>query len=159
MPTETKLLYNRRLLTDREAFAFYRNNAKFRSLSTTPRMEAHSKIVRAFYKEIADNMIESSGGVFLEGFGYFVNLMNPKKTVVNMKRKWAKKDLYLNPHTKSRVFHPVFLPITYHFKLKLFIMDRMFNRDLKTRLKNKLISKMKYFNHYGILNSIFKNKK
>jgi hypothetical protein len=159
MPTETKLLYNRRTLTDRDAFAYYREHSKLRTLSTTPRMESHSKIIRAFYKEIADSMVESSNGVFLQGFGYFVNLMNPIKSVVAFKRSWVKKDLYLNPHTKGRVFHPTFLHICNNFKFRFFIMDRTFNRTLKTKLKQQLVAKKKYFNNYGILNSLYKNKK
>lgn len=159
MPTETKRLYNKRLLTDKHAFRYYRENAKHRNLENTKRMEHHSSLLRAFYKKIAEKMVDNPHGVFLKNFGYFTILMNPKKTTATLKRGWLEDKIILNPHTNGRVFHPIFLPIGNNPKFKLFIMDKSFSRKLKMRLKDKLRSKVKYMNHYGLLNSMYKNKR
>lgn len=158
MPNETKMLYNRKLLTDKDAFKFYRENAKFRDIKNTHRIDAHTTLIRAFYKKIAHHMVDNPHGVFIKNFGYFTILMNPIKTSVNIRRGWLEEKLILNPHTDMRVFHPVFLPICNNFKFKLFIMDKAFTRKIKMKLSKKLREKVKYFNHYGLLNSMYKNK-
>jgi hypothetical protein len=159
MPSEVKRLYNRKLLTDKEAFKHYRENAKHRDFENTGRSEHHGALVRKFYKKIGEKMIENPHGVFLRNFGYFTILMNPNKTTGVLKRGWLKDKVILNPHTNGRVFHPIFLPICNNSKFKLFIMDKTFSRNIKMKLKNSLRKKVKYLNHYGLLNSMYKNKK
>lgn len=159
MPTAVKRLYNRRLLTDKHAFKYYRENSKHRNFDNIGRMEDHAAIVRAFYKKIGDKMITNNNGVFLKNFGYFTILMNPIKTTPIIKRGWLENRTILNPHTDRRVFHPVFLPICNNAKFKYFIMDKSFVRPLKMKLKDSLRRKVKYMNNYGFLNSLYKNKK
>lgn len=157
--TETNRLYNRRLLTDKHAFKHYRENAQHRNFDNVGRMEHHASLVRSFYGKISEKMIDNPNGVFIEHLGYFTILMNPVKKTTKMKRGWLEDKTILNPHTNGRVFHPIFLPIVNNFKFKFFIMDKAFVRPLKMRLKESLRRKVKYFNHYGFLNSIYKNKK
>lgn len=154
-----KRLFNRRLLTDKYAFKYYRDNAKLRDFDNIGRMEDHAKLVRAFYKKIAEKMVDNHNGVFIKHFGYFTILMNPIRTTTIMKRGWLEEKTILNPHTNGRVFHPIFLPICNNPKFKLFIMDKSFARPLKMRLKESLRKKVKYLNNYGFLNSMYKNKR
>lgn len=154
-----KRLFNRRLLTDKYAFKYYRENQEYRDFKNIGRMEDHAVIVREFYKKIGEKMISNTNGVFLKNFGYFTILMNPIKTTTIMKRGWLESKTILNPHTDRRVFHPIFLPICNNTKFKFFIMDKSFVRPLKMRLKETLRRKVKYMNNYGLLNSMYKNKK
>lgn len=155
MPSFTKVLYNRRTVTDVPAFKYYREKEKHRDLDIIRRREDFSKIVRMFYRKVGDKMIDNPNGVFIRGFGYFVNVMNPIKEVGMFH---PTKKLLINPHTDGRMFYPLFLPITRNRNLRLFVMDGRFAKPIRTRLSKELKKKKKYFNHYGILNSMFKYK-
>ena len=63
MPSEKRSVLGKRFLTDRDAFAFYRNNAKHRTIENIPRIENYRKIVNAFYQKIGEKMVEKRGEV------------------------------------------------------------------------------------------------
>lgn len=147
--------FNRRLLTDIYAFRYYRKKAKKRNMEHTKRWEHHGKYVTRFWEKVGEKMIENPHGVSIEHLGYFTVIMNPQKTGA----EWLGKDYLLNSHTDGRQFHPIFLPIVNDTLFKLFIMDKGFVRQLKGRLSKNLKEGKKYFNHFGILYSMYKNKR
>lgn len=148
----------RRSLTDQKAYSFYKSKSKKRQIKNTPNLTKYNKIISAFYKKIGDKMLEKRGGVFLPGFGYFVVLLNPIKQVLDSIYK-TEGSILLNAHSNSMVYHPAFIPTCTDASMKSFVMDRYFNRDFNKRLGLKIKSGMKFTNHYGLLLSIFKNKK
>lgn len=157
--TPHDLLFNKRLVVDKEAFRHYRENAKHRSMEHTYRIERYKVMVRAFYAKIGEKMVDNPHGVYIRRFGYFTVLMNPRRSFFKLNRVWIGEKVLLNAHTDGRMFHPIFLPIGNNFKFKLFIMDKYFTRKIKMRLKESLENRVKYYNHYGLLNSIYKIKR
>ena len=103
-------------------------------------------------------MLEKRGGVFLPGFGYFVILLNPIKRVIDSKYK-TDDSILMNAHSNSMTYHPAFLSTSVDASMKTFVMDKYFNREFNSKLSRKIKNGMKFTNHYGLLLSIFKNKK
>ena len=148
---------DRKYLTGQEAFSFYKDNSKHRKIENTPNLAAYRKIVVSFYDKIAENMIESKGGVFIGGFGYFVVLLNPIRKV--QRPTYNKETFYLNAHSNSRVYHPTFIPMTTNYDLQFFVMDRAFTRGVRRRISEKLKLGHKYRNHFGLMMSLFRKAK
>lgn len=159
MPTDRRSVFKKRLVTDQKAFSFYKKKSKKRKIKSTPDLATYRKIIVSFYKKIGKKMSENRGGVFLPSFGYFVVLLNPIKKLVTSTYKNDTRSFYMNPHSDSRVSHPAFLSMAYDNSMRYFIMDRAFASPLKKEISNNLINGKKYTNHYGLLLSIFKNKK
>ncbi len=158
MPNGKSPTVKRELVTDKMAFAFYRENAKNRNVKNTNHISKYSKIVKAFYSKVGDKLVEKKGGVFLPGFGYFVVLLNPIKRVVDSAYK-DNQMILINAHSNSRTYHPAFLNVSVDLSMKSFTMDKFFSRSVKKRLGQQIKAGVKYRNHFGLLLSIFKNKK
>lgn len=148
----------RESITNQKAFSFYKERSKFRKVRNTPNLTKYNKIISSFYKKIGGKMLEKKGGVFLPGFGYFVILLNPIKQVFDSVYK-TEEVILLNPHSNSMMYHPSFISTCVDASMKSFVMDRYFNRDFKRKLAIKIKKGVKFTNHYGLLLSIFKNKK
>lgn len=148
----------KRSVRDQQAFAFYKKNSKYREVKNTDHLTTYGKIIGAFYKKIADKMLEKPGGVFIPGFGYFVILLNPIKKVVDSVYETGQSFL-INPHSNSMTYHPALLSTCVDASMKPFVMDKHFNKGFKKELSLKIKSGMRFRNHYGLLLSIFKNKK
>lgn len=151
-------VFNKRFLTDQDAYTFYKNGSKKRQIKNTPTLGIYRKIIVSFYKKIGEKMIEEKGGVFIGGFGYFVLLLNPIRKI--QKPVYKKNSFYLNAHSDSRVYHPCFIPMTRNYNMRFFVMDRAFTENVRSLISKKIISGHKYRNHFGLLLSLFrKNKK
>lgn len=158
MPSEKRSVLGKRSLTDRDAFAFYRDNARHRTMENISRFEDYRKIVYAFYNKIGEKMVQKKGGVFIGGFGYFVVLLDPRRKV--SKPTYLDDDkFYLNAHTNSMVYYPAFIPMNNSVDMRGFVMDRAFVRGLRYDLSQELKSGKKYTNHYALLLSTFRKKK
>lgn len=148
-------IYNRRLINDIEAFRFYRQKSKLRNFDNTHRWEEHRKLINKFWDKVGTYMVENPNGVFIRNLGYFTILMNPKKQIT----EWKNKEMIINSHTDGRKFYPIFLPITKQSMMNVFILDHSFVKPLRHKLSKELKKGKKYYNHFGVLYSLYKNKR
>lgn len=148
----------RYLVTDKEAFKFYRENAKFRDKEFTKNISTYRKIINEFYSKIADHLVENEGGVFIKNLGYFSVIMYPKKQVVKV--PYNKKG-FTNFLTNNRVYLPTFFSVVKRNPLLNFwVMDRTFSRSkVKERLSKNLLSGKKYKTFISTIYSLYTFKK
>jgi len=146
-------------IASKDAFNYYKSQAKLRNPETTYRLNQYVKIVNAFHSKVADKLVESVGGVFLDNFGYFCMAVHPKKEVIKVPYK--KDGDYFNFKTDNKLVTPMFFGIARKKPLlRFWVMDRTFSRrNVKARLHKKLISGMKYKNFVSTLSSLYLIKK
>ena len=103
----------------------------------------YSELLNAFSDAITDSAIESQGGVYLDGVGYFCNLLIPKKM----------KEL---KHGELNLHNPyVHLPTFFGQKSTPFVnwrADRAYNKRYKQMLSKSLKSGKRYKSHYNQIN-------
>lgn len=58
-------------LRDYKAYQYYRDNSKLANLEDIENFVEHGKIVSKFYDLVGQKLTEASGGVFVDGLGYF----------------------------------------------------------------------------------------
>ena len=144
----------RERVTDRDAFTYYRENAKHRDKNFTNNIIVHNKVLNLFYGKIADKLVENVGGVFIKGLGYFGIVMHPKKQLIKVPYN---KSGYANFKTQNRLFLPMFFGITRGNPLMNFwVMDRTFSRqNVKSRLHKSLMAGKIYKNYISTLSSLY----
>jgi hypothetical protein len=137
-------------LSDRENFQYYREAAKGYSKRFKHRDE-YQRFVRLFFKEVAKQLVDSVGGVYLKGIGYFGVLMLPEKT--QLKYRFGGISNF-NPHTDNYTYRLTFYPEQRaNTMLPLFGMEREFIMGVKKRLVRNLKSGVRYKTHiYSIQN-------
>lgn len=141
--------------TDLEAFRHYKKTSKHRNKEHIPNHRAYTKFINAFYEKIATKLVESTGGVFLDNFGYFSIVEHPKKQV--MKVPYAGVKDYFNFHSDNKVYSPTFFGIGKNKNLLNFwVMDRTFSRrKVKSQLHRALIAGKKYKTYVATLASLY----
>ena len=145
-------------ITDREAFRYYRVNAKRRNKKHTRELADFRRIIIAFYGKIALNLIKGVGGVFIKNLGYFTNIIHPRR--YHMQVVYNKQG-YSNFRTNNRLVTPSFFGISPGNPLfDFWIMDRAFSsKFVKQKLYKSLISGKKYKTYVGTLQSLYTVKK
>lgn len=143
-----ELTYPEVIITDMKAYYFYRQEVdKIPSSYRIRTYREWKKIVKAIWKETSVSLLESTGGVNINGFGYFVNWMCPLKKVVRRFNGEKIVNRGFNDHTEHHSFHPMFLPqVVYGNPFAEWTMDYKFTDDFKRALYKKLISGQKYKN-------------
>lgn len=146
------------LVTDREAFKHYRENAKHRDVNYTNSLYRYKKVINAFYGKIADKLVENTGGVFIKNLGYFSIVMHPRQQYIKV--PYSKKG-FANFKTGNRLFLPTFFGIVKGNPLMNFwVMDRTFSRkNVKHRLHQALLSGKKYKTYISTISSLYLFKK
>lgn len=139
---------------DYDFFRYYKSKSEHRNLKNIYRFNDLSKVVKDFWGIVEDHMLNNSGGVFIDKFGYFCITMNPKKSVsIGRNRK-----KYLDSHTKTRNFFLTFISSTKDPVFNSFSMDRAFSRKVKKKLVEKLKKGKKYYNYFPELTQVLKDR-
>ena len=145
-------------VTDSAAFKHYRENAKYRDMEFTNHISVYKKVISEFYKKIGDALVESEGGVYIKGFGYFTVMMYPKKYIVRVPYN---TDGFANFKTSNYLYVPTFFgqsgknPL-----LNLWVMDRTFSRRaVKSRIHKALVAGKKYKTYVSTLLSLYSYKR
>jgi nucleoid DNA-binding protein len=141
-------------ITSKEAYNHYKSTAVFRKKENTYTLRQYSKIVRAFYSKVADNLVENEGGVFLKNFGYFTVIAHPKRQVVKVPYGDVE---YFNFNTDNHLYLPTFFNISRGKPLlNLWVMDRTFSRSkVRARLHKALVSGKKFKTYVATLASLY----
>ena len=135
-------------LLSREAYEFYRTNRK-RAAEGINEYNLYKKAVSGLFTVISDMMVESEGGVYLEGFGYLCNISYPNKW------KDGKGKSLFQKIKKYQYYFPYFIPdaetrgwtMSDSFEDKL---ERKLNlQDVKYKLHFDLVSTIRVANDYA----------
>lgn len=138
---------------DYNAFKYYRDNNKYRNPDNTANYVAHGKILSKFYEKVGQKMVEGTGGVFIEGLGYFGAVINPKK---NIRSYFGQEKLLINKSTSGYSYSLAFVPISKDNILREYVADNSFSTKVKKAFSQAVKSGKKYsfnflsfFNRYG----------
>ena len=132
------------------------NRARFMGMGLYKRMYKHMKykdnkchkklniVLRKIFENMANEIIESDDGLYMEGLGYFYVFMTPTP---NMKRKnvCAKRSDLV--HLGGRRYYISFEPVGDKTPLMGFMLDHRENKKLRERLHQRLREGKRY-KHY-----------
>lgn len=140
-------------ILDRQAFSYYRKRAKFRNKDNTKNLQDWRRIVIKFYDKIGDNLVDSEGGVFIKGLGYFSVIVYPKKVYA---KSIFNKDGFANFHTDNYIFMPTLFGFAKGYPLLNFwSMDRTFVSKIKEGIYNKIMAGMRYKTYVSTLYTLY----
>jgi len=128
-------------LRDYPAYQYYRDNSKLANLKDVENYIEHGKIVSKFYELVGEKITEASGGVFIEGLGYFGVIQEMGKVVAH---NLTDGSVRLNPKTDNKVYNLAFVPIEKENVFKSWVFDYSFSTKVKKGLCNKLKAGKKY---------------
>lgn len=124
-------------LIDHKAYVFYRDNSKLASRKTVAHYVEYGKLIGEFYKILGDELVESEGGAYIKGLGYFsvMRYFRPGRTKLRMQD--GQYGRFLN--IRDDWFFTYFVPISKNNRLRLYIMDNSYYRSFREKLYAKLI--------------------
>lgn len=134
---------NAQSLTSREAYEFYREKRK-KVANGINDYNLYKKAVEGLFTVIKDMMVESQGGVYLEGFGYLCMIAYPKEyKETNTKGKSLFQKL-----KKYQYYFPYFYP---DVELKGWTMSDAFEDKLERKMNAQDI---KYKLHFDLVDTM-----
>lgn len=143
-------------VVDYQAFRYYRDNNKYRNVDNTPDYVKHGKILSRYYELIGEKLVESDGGVFIEGLGYFGAVIDP---VIKITSYFGQDKLLINKNTSGYSYHLAFIPISYDNALREWVADNSFSSKVRTAFSKALKSGKKYsFNFIYFFNKFGKKR-
>jgi len=150
---------NKVSINGQSAYKHYKENAKHRNKENTYTHADYSKIITAFYRKVARDLVENDGGVFLKNLGYFTVLRHPKKQVVKVQYKGGKE--FTNTKTNNYLYSPSFFGFGKgRTLLKFWLMDRSFSSThVKKPLHKKLISGKIYKTFISTIYGLYQTNK
>lgn len=128
-------------IIDHKAYSYYLKNSKLANRQDISKYSEHGKIISMFYKIVGEKIVESDGGVFIEGLGYFGIIQEMNKKMFMDKRTGEKM---FNPKTDNIIYNIGFVPITKDNVFKPWVFDYSFTKAIKKSLSEKLKSGKKY---------------
>lgn len=128
-------------IIDYDAFKYYRENNKFRKPGNTPNYVEHGKLISKFYDKVGEKLVESSGGVFIEGLGYFGAVIDPK---INITSYFGQDKLMINKSTSGYSYHLAFIPIAKDNLLREWVADKSFSLKVRKAFSAALKAGKKY---------------
>jgi hypothetical protein len=128
-------------IVDHKAYQYYKEHSKLANRQDIANYVEHGKIISEFYKIAGKKIVESKGGVFLEGLGYFGIIQEMKKKLAHDRQTG---ELKLNPKTDNIIYNIAFVPIDKDNILRPWVFDYSFSRSIKKALCEKLKSGMTY---------------
>lgn len=111
-------------LIDHKAYQYYIQNSKITSREEVANYVEHGKLISSFYKIVSEQILESKGGVYIKGFGYF-GIMKLMKIPI---RKRDVKDWKIKLNTKTEMFNTYFVPISKNNIFRLYTFDMSFSK-------------------------------
>lgn len=148
----TKSLENEKSFSiiDHKAYQYYLDNSKIANREDIKHYVEHGKILSELYSIIGEKIVEASGGIFIDNFGYFGIIQAQKGRLYETYHE--KKT---NPATDNIIYKIGFVPISKNNNLKPWVFDSSFVKSVKQNLKNALRSGKKYsFNASLFFNNI-----
>lgn len=130
-------------LESREAYNFYKEKRK-RAVKGINEYNLYRKAISGLFTVVKDMMVESQGGVYLEGLGYFCNVAYPTEWKGgNIKSKSLFQKL-----RKYQYYFPHFVP---DVEFKDWTMSDSFEEKLKRKLNSQEI---KYKLHFDLVDTM-----
>lgn len=135
-------------LLSREAYDFYRAKRK-KTAKGIDEYNLYKKAISGLFNVVGNMMVESEGGVYIEGFGYLCNIAYPNKW------KDGKGKSLFQKIKKYQYYFPYFYPdvelkgwtMSDSFESKL---ERKLNaQDIKYKLHFDLVGTMRIANDYS----------
>ena len=137
-------------IIDHKAYRFYLDNSKIETRKDIKHYVEHGKILAELYNIIGEKIVESEGGVYINGFGYFGVVQAQKGRTYKV---YGEKKL--NPATENIIYKIGFVPISKNNNLKPWVFDSSYYKSIKQNLKKALRSGKKYsFNASLFFNNI-----
>jgi hypothetical protein len=124
-----------------KAYQYYINNSKLANREDISDYVEHGKIISEFYRIAGEKIVEASGGLFIENFGYFGIIQEMKKKPA-MDRRTG--NLFLNPKTDNIIYNIAFVPIDKTNIFRPWVFDYAFIKPIKKALCKQLKSGMIY---------------
>lgn len=128
-------------LLSREAYDFYRAKRK-RAVSSINEYNLYKKTISGLFNVVSDMVVQSEGGVYIEGFGYLCNIAYP-----NLWKDGKGKSLFQRIK-KYQYYFPYFIP---DVELKDWTMSDAFENKLERKLNAQDI---KYKLHFDLVDTI-----
>ncbi len=132
---------NYQTLTSREAYDFYREKRK-KVAPGINEYNLYKKAVEGLFIVVKDMMVESEGGVYIDGLGYFCNIAYPNKW------KDGKGKSLFQKIKKYQYYFPYFVP---DVELKGWTISDAFEEKLERKLNAQDI---KYKLHFDLVDTI-----
>jgi hypothetical protein len=138
-------------IVDHKAYQYYKENSKLANRKDVANYIEHGKIISEFYRIAGEKLTEASGGIFLEGLGYFGIIQEMRKKLVHDNKTREKK---LNLKTDNIIYNIAFVPIDKDNCFRPWVFDYSFS----TRVKGQLCKELKSGKKYSFNASLFFNK-
>ena len=138
-------------IVDYNSYKYYLEHSKLANRQDIANYVEHGKIISEFYRIAGQKITEASGGVFLDGLGYFGIIQEMKKKLTHDRQTG---ELKVNPKTDNTIYNIAFVPINKDNILRPWVFDYSFARAIKKELCNKL----KAGKTYSFNASLFFNK-
>ncbi len=100
-----------------------------------------TEIIKRIFTQIETSLVENTGGVVIEGFGYFSFYRRPVKKTY--RGRLQKKMKAVGGHR----YQPIFTPMVDDTGMKYTSMDYTFKEDISKAPYEKLLAGHKYFSH------------
>jgi hypothetical protein len=133
---------NCQTLTSREAYDFYRLKRKKVAIGIND-YNLYKKAIEGLFIVIKDMMVESEGGVYVDGLGYLCNIAYPKEW-----KSGSKKGSLFQRIKKYQYYFPYLIP---DIELKDWSMSDSFEDKLERKLN---LQDIKYKLHFDIVKTI-----
>ena len=113
------------------------------------------KLHKVFWEIVGEMLVESTGGVYLKGVGYFFILKTVKKAKHNLSMFKTTDFITFNLHTDGYMFNPSFLPYK-NSPFGFWSIDSSFSHGIRKELSKKLRSGYLYKMHAQSLSNFLK---
>jgi len=137
---EGSTLRNPKEIVNRDAYDYYRKNRK-KVAKGIDQYNYFVKAINGIFETAKKMLIESKGGIYIEGFGYFCNILMPYK----IKRKRKVQNSLIKRVRISDKYEPFFEP---DVEFSGWCMDYAFLRKQK---EDVIASKVKYKIHFDLM--------
>lgn len=124
-----------------KAYQYYRDNSKLANLEDVENYIEHGKIISKFYEIVGEKITSTSGGVFVNGLGYFGVIQEMDK---RSSHNPVDGSIKLNPRTDNKIYNLAFVPIDTSNIFKSWVFDYSFSRKVKKALCVNLKAGKKY---------------
>lgn len=128
-------------IIDYKSYQYYSANSKLANRKDVANYVEHGKIISEFYRIAGEKITEASGGVFLDGLGYFGIIQEMKKKLTHDRQTG---ELKINPKTDNVIYNIAFVPIGKTNVFRPWVFDYAFTTKIKKALCEKLKSGMTY---------------
>ena len=103
-----KIVGDKVSVIDHKAFQFYLENSKTRDKKKINENRHYAKIISSIYSKVADAVIESEGGVYIDNMFYIIPQPYPKKGFIRITNGKTLKGT-MNLHTEGKIYSILFI--------------------------------------------------